>query len=110
MTTKPVPTEAERIEAFRRTLARPREVVIDGARAYWLGGLDGNALGPESDRTIEPCAQALTMVRSGTDPETLVVWARLDSGEVYRVAGGIFLVSMAKAAAGIPAGPRVPRE
>ncbi len=50
------------------------------------------------------------MIRAGTDPETLVVWARLTAGDLYRVAGGMCLVDMAEAAAGLPARPRLLRD
>lgn len=95
MTTKTVKSESPHIAALRRIIAGPQEVGIVGATAYWLGDTVGNPLGPESDRTLAPCAEALTMVDAGTDPDTLVVWARLADGRPYRArASGI--------AAGIP--------
>jgi len=109
MTTNTAKPESPGVTRLRQILARPREVGIIGAQAYWLGDVHGAPLGPESDRTLAPCAQALSLVGSGTDPETLVVWARLTAGDLYRVSGGICLVDMAEAAAGLPARPRVVR-
>lgn len=110
MTTKTVKPESPHIAALRRIIAGPQEVGIVGATAYWLGDTVGNPLGPESDRTLAPCAEALTMVDAGTDPDTLVVWARLADGRPYRVSGGIYLVDMAEGAAGLPRRLRTPRE
>jgi hypothetical protein len=90
-------------------LARPREVVIDDATAYWLGDMDGNPLGPESDRTLAPLAQGLAMIEAGADPATLAVWARVGDGELYLVADDPYLVSFAEAAAGLPPKPRALR-
>jgi hypothetical protein len=50
------------------------------------------------------------MVRSGTDPATLALWARLEVGDLYLVAENDLLVGFSEAAAGLPAGPRVVRE
>ena len=47
------------------------------------------------------------MIRSGTDPATLAVWARLEDGELYVVAEDQNLVDFAEAAAGLPPRPRV---
>lgn len=91
-------------------LAGPLEVGVVGAQAYWLGDIEGNPFGPVSDRTLGPCTLALSMVESGTDPGTLVVWARLANGDRYRVSGGIALVDMAEAAAGLPRTPRAVTE
>ncbi|MCY7420044.1 MAG: hypothetical protein LH650_16460 [Chloroflexi bacterium] len=110
MTTKTVKPESPGVIRLRQILARPREVGIIGAQAYWLGDIHGAPLGPESDRTLAPFAQALAMVGSGTDPATLAVWARLEDGDLYLVAEDDILVDMAEAAAGLPARPRVLRE
>jgi hypothetical protein len=83
-------------------LTNLREVVIDGAQAYWLGDVDGNPRGPESDGTLGPLTQALELVRAGTDPSTLAVWARLTDGERYLVAEDDLLVAFAQAATGQP--------
>ena len=107
MSTRTHKPESPQVAALRRLFARPREIVIDDAQAYWLGDIHGKPLGPESDRTLAPFAQALTMIQAGTDPETLIVWARLDDGDLYRVSGGVYLLDMAEAAAGLPARPRV---
>ncbi len=97
-------------ERLRRLTDGPFEVGIGGALAYCLGDLQGSPLGPESDRTLAPFAQALESVRAGRSPESMVVWSRLTDGERYRVAGGAALVDLAEAAAGVPAKPRVLRE
>ncbi len=92
------------------------EVIIDHAAAYWLEGAHGDRLSPESERTLGPFSQALALVEAGTPPEALAVWSRLDDGRRYRVAGGIDLLGLAEAAAGIPRShadpmpPRVRRE
>jgi hypothetical protein len=106
MNTKTAKPEPPHVAALRRIITRPREAGIVGASAYWLGDIRGEPLGPESDRTIAPCAQALTMIQAGANAEILVVWARLADGRAYRVSGGTFLVDMAEAAAGLPARPR----
>lgn len=85
----------------------PGEVLIDGATSYWLGDRTGAARGAESERTGAPFTQALDEVRNGTDPESLVVWARLRDGQRYRVAGGTALVALAERSAGIRTRPRV---
>ncbi len=107
MNTKTDEPEPPHVTALRRIIGRPREVGIVGASAYWLGDIYGEPMGPESDRTLAPCAQALAMIEAGTDPETLVVWARLADGTRYRVSGGIYLVDMAEATAGLPARSRI---
>ncbi len=110
MTTKTAKPESPGVTRLRQILARPREVGIVGAQAYWLGDIDGASLGPGSDRTLAPFAQALTMVKAGRDPATLALWARLEDGDVYLVAEDDILVDMAEAAAGLPARLRVLRE
>ena len=106
MRTKIARLESPGVAALRRLLAGPLEVRIDGAEAYWLGDVHGEPMGPESDRTLDPCAQALRLVQAGVDPDTLVLWARLADGESCRVSGGICLVDRAEAAAGVPARTR----
>lgn len=93
-----------------KLLAGPLEVAVDGAQAYWLGDLRGSQLSPESERTLAPCARALALTRTGIDPDTLVLWARLADGELYQVSAGLLLLDMAEAAAGIPARQRAIRE
>ncbi len=110
MTTKTAKPESQGVTRLRQILARPSEVGIIGAQAYWLGDIHGAPLGPESDRTLAPFALALSVVQAGTDPATLVVWARLEDGDLYLVAEDDILVDMAEAAAGLPARPRVLRE
>jgi hypothetical protein len=90
----------------RRKLNGAIEVVIDDAVSYWLADASGRQLGPESARTIDPMARALGLERSGSEPEALVLWALLDTGERYEVASGAILIDMAEAAAGIPRRPR----
>lgn len=85
---------------------RPREIIIDGAVAYWLEDADGTCLGPESNRTLAPFAQALELVDSGTPSDGLAVWARLSDGTRFLVAADLLLVDAAEAAAGLPARPR----
>ena len=110
MTTKIAKPESPGVAKLRRMFAQIREVGIIGAQAYWLGDIHGAPLGPESDRTLAPLAQALSMVQAGTDPATLAVWARLGDGELYLVAEDDILVHWAEVAAGLPARPRVLRE
>jgi hypothetical protein len=89
---------------MRALLAGPTEIVIDGAVSYWLGTPVGEPLGPESDRTLAPCALALRLAADGTDPEHLVLWARLASGTRYQVGGGVDLVAASVSAADVPIG------
>ena len=110
MTTNTAKPESPGVAKMRLMLARIREVGIIGAQAYWLGDIHGAPLGSESDRTLAPFAQALTMVKAGRDPATLALWARLEDGDVYLVAEDDILVDMAEAAAGLPARLRVLRE
>lgn len=102
--------ESAAIARMRALLAGPLEVRIDGAVAYWIGTADGTPLGPESDRTLDPCALVLRLTADGTDPVALTLWARLENGELYDVGTGLNLVDMAEGAAGIPARPRTLRE
>ena len=106
MSTRTARPESAKVAAFRRKLANTREVVIDGATAYWLGDMRGTPLGPESDRTLAPLAQGLAMIGAGADPATLAVWARLEDGELYLVADDPYLIDFAEAAAGLPPRPR----
>ncbi len=108
MNTRTASSESARVAAFRRRLANLREVVIDDTVAYWLGDMQGKPLGPEADRTLAPLAQGLEMIRAGTDPATLAVWARLEDDGLYLVADDPYLTIFAEAAAGIPA--RILRE
>lgn len=102
MSTRTARAESPRVAAFRRKLADIREVRIIGATAYWLADMQGSPLGPESDRTLEPLAQGLAMIRAGADPASLAVWARLDDGNLYLVADDPYLTDFAEAAAGLP--------
>ena len=72
MNTRAARAESPRVAAFRRMIAQIREVRIDGAEAYWLGDIHGKPLGPESDRTLTPFAEALALVQAGTYPEALL--------------------------------------
>jgi hypothetical protein len=90
--------------------AGPLEITIDQAVAYWVADRKGEPLGPESDRSLEPCALVLRLVGAGADPDELVLTARLDDGQVTDVGSGLNLVDLAEAAAGIPARPRVIKE
>ena len=97
--------ESQAVARMRALLAGPLEVRIDGAVAYWIADANGTPLGPESDRTLEPCALVLRLTAAGADPEELTLWARLQDGELYDVGGGDSLVDTAEGAAGIPARP-----
>ena len=57
---------------------------------------------PDSNRTIEPCAKVLELNRAGMDPDRMLLWALLESGERYEVGGGVILLDIAESAAGIP--------
>ena len=96
------------IDDLQRILSGPLEVRIDGAAAYWIGQPGGTPLGPESDRTLDPCALVLRLMADGVDPDDLMLWARLENGELYDVGGGVSLVGMAQGTFGIPARPRIP--
>ena len=100
--------ESPAVARMRAFLAGPLEVRIDGAAAYWIGQSDGTPLGPESDRTLDPCALVLQLIADGVDPDDLMLWARLENGELYDVGGGVNLVGMALGTFGIPARPRIP--
>lgn len=103
MSTRTRSAESARLEEFRRRFWRPTEIIIDDAEAYWLEDRDGRALTAESDRTVAPFAAVLEYLEAGSDPSTLVVWARLVDGSRYEVASGVLLAGMAHRAAGIPA-------
>jgi hypothetical protein len=90
------------VEDIREWLRGPIEVVIDGALAYWLEDDQGERLSPDSTRTIAPFGKALELHRLGADPDTIMLWARLDTGERYEVGGGVILIDMAESAVGIP--------
>ena len=92
----------------QRALRGPLRVSIAGARRYWLEDRSGKQFGPESEGSAAPFEQALALVDAGADPGDLIVWARLSTGERYRVAGGAFLVDLAEGAAGRPGRPRTP--
>lgn len=109
MTMRTARPESPEIATVRRSLANIREIVIEDATAYWLGDMDGNPLGPESDRTLGPLTQGLAMIQAGADPATLAVWARVKDDGLYLVADDPYLVDFAEAAAGISPKPRVPR-
>ena len=98
------------IARLRALLSGPLEVRIDGAVAYWIGQPDGTPLGPESDRTLDPCAMVLRLIADGADPDDLMLWARLENGDLYDVGGGVSLVGMAQGTFGIPALPRIPAD
>lgn len=103
MRTKAAPRRRWTVDDVRRILARPMELVIDGAVAYWLEDASGRRLGPESGRSLQPLSRALGLTRAGRDPDTLLLCARLESGERYEIGGGQSLVGAAEAAAGVPA-------
>jgi hypothetical protein len=87
-------------------LQGPLELVIDDAVAYWLEDDSGNRLGEESIRTKAAFARALELHGSGRDPDTMLLVARLQTGERYELCGGVILIDLAEASAGIPARPR----
>ena len=90
------------VEEVREILRRPKELVIEDAVAYWLEDDRGRRLCPDSNRTIEPFAKVRELHRAGMDPDRMLLWALLDSGERYEVGGGIVLLDVAESAAGIP--------
>ncbi len=98
------------VARMRAFLSGPLEVRIDGAVAYWIGTPDGTPLGPESDRTLDPCALVLRLTADGVAPDEFMLWARLENGELYDVGTGLNLVDLAEGAAGIPVRPRTLRE
>jgi hypothetical protein len=50
----------------------------------------------------------LELYRAGRDPDTMLLVARLETGERYELEGGVVLIDLAEASAGIPARPRTP--
>lgn len=110
MSTKTVPGSHATIERYRQIVSGSLELVIDDAVAYWLEDDSGKRLSPEAIRTIEPLARVLQLVESGTNPDALLLCARLDTGERYEIGSGLSLIDIAEAAAGIPARPRALRE
>jgi hypothetical protein len=106
MSTKAAPRPRRSIEDVKRILARPLELVLDDAVAYWLEDGAGHRLGPESDRSLAPVFLAVEFFQSGRDPDDLLLCARLETGERFEIGGGPSLIGIAEAAAGIPARPR----
>jgi hypothetical protein len=98
------------VEEVHRILDGPLELVIDDAVSYWLEDDAGDRLSEEATTTKGPFARALELHELGRDPDRMVLVARLDTGERYEVGGGLPLIDMAEAAAGIPARPRTPRQ
>ena len=96
------------VEDLKRILQGPLELVIDDAVAYWLEDDAGHPLSDESTRTKAPFARALELNRAGRHPDTMLLVARLETGERYELGGGVILVDLAEASAGIPARPRTP--
>lgn len=90
------------VEEVRERLSRPHRLVIEDAVAYWIQDARGHRLCPDSDETIAPLAKVLELYREGTDPDTMILWARLETGEHYEVGGGVILLDIAESAAGIP--------
>ena len=89
------------VEEIKEVLSGPLEVVIEDAVAYWLEDDQGRRLSPDSDRTIKPFLRVLELHRSGTDPDRMLLWALLESGDRYEVSSGVILLDMAESAAGI---------
>jgi hypothetical protein len=110
MTTKERTDPATLIERYRQILARPLELVLDDAVAYWLEDDTGHRLGPESDRSLAPLFLVLELAESGRDPDVLLLCARLETGERFELGGGPSLINVAVAAAGLPRHPRALRE
>lgn len=110
MSTKTTPESRLTIDDVHRILDGPLRLVITDATSYWLEDDAGERLSAEAATSIEPLARALELARSGTDPDRLLLYARLETGERYEVGGGPNLIGVAEAAAGIPARPRTPRE
>lgn len=90
------------IPKLGRSLAEPKELVLDHAEAYWLEDRDGRRIGPESDRSLAPLFLSLGLVREGRDPESLMLCARLADGVRFEVGGGPCLIAVAAHTAGIP--------
>ena len=109
MRTKTASDSQATIERFRRVARGPLRLVITDAVSYWLEDDDGKRLSAEATTSIEPLAQALELTRSGSDPDRLLLCARLETGERYEVGSGPNLIDAAEAAAGIPARPRTAR-
>jgi hypothetical protein len=110
MSTKVAPRPRRSIEDVKRILARPLELVLDDAVAYWLEDDVGHRLGPESDRSLAPLFLALELAQSGRDPDKMMLCARLETGERFELGGGPSLIGVAEAAAGVPRHPRALRE
>ena len=106
MNTKAAPRARRSIEDVKRILARPLELVLDDAVAYWLEDGKGHRLGPESDRSLAPLFLVLELAKSGRDPDDMMLCSRLETGERFELGGGPNLIDAAEAAAGIPARPR----
>ena len=77
------------------------------SEAYWLEDVSGARLSEESTRTSAPFARALDLYRAGRDPDTMLVVARLETGERYELEGGA-TPSTGRGIGGIPARPRTP--
>jgi hypothetical protein len=99
------PASDTKVDQLRRALAEPKELVLDGAEAYWLQDPDGERVGPKSERSLAPMFLALGLVREGCDPDSLILWARLHGGELFEIGGGPSLVAIAAHTAGIPVDP-----
>lgn len=97
------------VEEIRAKLSGPLEIAIDGAVAYWLEDDQGERLCPDSTRTIVPFGRALELHRAGFDPDSMLLWALLDTGERYEVGSGIILIDMAESATGVPSQDRTAR-
>jgi hypothetical protein len=110
MSTKAAPGPRRSIEDVRRILARPLELALDDAVAYWLEDDAGHRLGPESDRSLAPLFLALELSQSGRDPDDLRLCARLETGERFELGGGPSLIGVAEAAADLPRRPRTLRK
>lgn len=74
----------------------------DGADLYWLADDSGARLTPDCRDSSVPFAQALRLVKDGSDPGRLTVWARLANGDAYPLASGVILMEMARSSAGLP--------
>jgi len=110
MSTRAAPGPQRSTEDVKHILARPLELVLDDAVAYWLEDGAGRRLGPESDRSLAPLFLALELGRSGRDPDKMMLCARLETGERFELGGGPSLIGVAEAAAGLPRRPRALRE
>jgi len=109
MRTKPVDSHHFTVEDVHRIRSRPLEMVLDDAVAYWLEDVSGHQLSPEASRSLGPLFRALDLAAAGHDPDDMILCARLDTGERFELGGGLSLVGVAEAAAGIPARPRQSR-